>query len=136
MKPETVVLCNKIYCWVRAAGWFIAGIACFAARGNLGQIYDASRETFDSAGIKQEQLLLIYTSLGAFGILFCILNVALALAPMTRKWWAAHLINHIVGILECCCLPMGLPLVILWFRKDVQAMFDEPFPAGNRDSVG
>lgn len=104
------------------------GLMCFWARGNVSVVYEQSKSMFDAAGINESQLVGLYALIGILAVVLCFLNMILAFAPMTRKWWKAHIFNHVIGILECCCVPLAVPLVFLWLRPDVKALFDESLP--------
>jgi hypothetical protein len=123
MKPENVILLNKIYCWIRGFGWLLFMGMCFWERANIGLVYETGGETLRSLDMGQEKLAFLLGVFALASLFFAVVNFFLASAPMKKHWWTAHLLNHIVGILECCCFPMALPLLIFWMREDVRAMF-------------
>lgn len=125
MKAETVILMNKIYCWVRGFGWLGFMGICFFERANIGLVFKSSGEMLRSAGVDERSLATYLGVFGLFSLFFACVNFFLANAPLRKKWWTAHLLNHIVGILECCCFPMAMPLLLFWMRADVRAMFEE-----------
>ncbi|MFM9872594.1 MAG: hypothetical protein ACKVQS_03895 [Fimbriimonadaceae bacterium] len=125
MKAETVILLNKVYCLIRGIGWLGFMGVCFFERANIGLIYETSGETLQSLGFDEAKLAFYLGLFALLSLFFAVINFFLANAPMKKKWWTAHLINHIVGILECCCFPLALPLMLFWIREDVRAMFEE-----------
>lgn len=128
MNAETVVRLNKAYCWIRGFGWLFFMAICFWERANIGLIYETSGEMLRSLDLGEEKLAFLLGVFALCSLVFAVLNFILANTPMTKKWWVAHLINHIVGIIECCCLPMALPLLLFWMRADVRAMYGESLP--------
>lgn len=134
MKPETVVLVNRVYCYCRVVFWMLTGLGCFWARGNTHTVYVNSQAMFESLGYSEQMLVGLYSMVGILAFVLAILNVGLANAPQTRKWWTAHVVNQIMGTLECCCLPLGLPLAILFMSPAVKALFPvEPGRAAGPD---
>lgn len=132
MKPESVVALNKVYCWCRSVFWLLTGLGCFWARGHTAEVYENSRAMFEAVGYSEGMLGGLYAAVGVMAIVLALLNISLAFAPQTRKWWTAHLINQVMGTLECCCLPLGLPLVIMFLKPEVKALFSVDPSAGGQ----
>jgi len=123
MKPETVIGWNKAYCWSMVVFYLIVSAACFNATSGIDLVYATIAE--QGYDVPKSSLILFYQVVGVYGIIMAGLNIALVFVPRTKMWWLAHLINHAAGILKCCCIPFAIPMLIMWLRKDVQALFDE-----------
>lgn len=124
LNVEKVIWWNRVYCGFLAGSWIVAGLLCFWARGSIPLIYETSAEVFTQAGIEQAQLSAVYGLIGVLSFVLSILNLLLLFAPRTRTWWAAHLFNHAMGVLKCCCIPAAVPLMIYWVRPEVQRAFE------------
>ena len=110
-----VVLWYKAYCFLAAAAHL--AFACVALWAN-GQ--DSLRQ---NPSIPPDVVALLITSLVIIGVLFGILNGAMAFLPRKPWVYGVHLANLVTGTLTLCCAPLTLPLLVFWLKGNVREFF-------------
>lgn len=64
----------------------------------------------------------------AVAAVFTIGNVLVLRAPRTKSWWAAHLINIVLGLGSGLLTVPCIFLFAVWIRPEVKAAFDPALP--------
>lgn len=125
MKPETAITWNKAYCWAMVVFYVLLASACFTATSAIDLVKSSMAES--GYDISRNDIAFSYQFIGYYALLMAGMNIGLLFVPRTKAWWLAHLINHAAGVIKCCCIPIAVPMLVMWLRKDVQALFDEGY---------
>lgn len=97
------------------------GVLCLAGVGMVEQVL-ALPEVRD-AGVDRGMIVKVYGTLAVYGFAMAALNVGMVFTPRDRVWWTVHIVNLSLGILKCCCIPVAVPLLLGFLRREVRLEF-------------
>jgi hypothetical protein len=69
-------------------------------------------------------LTMIAGALGSVAAVFVVSNLLLLRAPRNKAWWAAHLINIVLGLGSGLFTLPCVALFVMWIRPEVKAAFE------------
>ncbi len=75
-----------------------------------------------SAGVKDEDVI-TGVLLTAMGLVFGGVYAAAPFLPKKPWAWVYHLVLIIFGLTSTCCLPVALPLMLVWLKPRTKAFF-------------
>ncbi|MBS1723841.1 MAG: hypothetical protein JSS66_12915 [Armatimonadetes bacterium] len=111
----------------KAVFWY--GVFCFlAALLNLALLgisvwFVARHDVLANEYVSSRLVLSVGLLCGPLSLAMVVLNLWLGLTKRLKNAWSIHLGNIAVGIMTLFLLPIGVPLLIAWFRPEVRAYY-------------
>jgi len=118
-KPS-VITWYKAYCILMAISYLIFSAYLFFL------IQYPKDPIFEQMGLDTNIILRMEESWGSIlgGTISLTLFFGAALFLPKKSWiWIYGIVAIIIGICNCCCLPLAIPLLIFWLRSDVKLYF-------------
>jgi hypothetical protein len=119
-KKPSVVIWYKIYCALMAIGYALFSIY-------IAFLLWLPKDQLASQGKNARRIVLLLEHLwgGLLGgtIALSVLFIVALFLPRRHWVWVYGAIAICIGIPNCCCLPLTIPLLVFWFRPETKNYF-------------
>ena len=129
--PPSVLFWFRLFCGSLAllyALFFLFGLIMAAVPSLAQRLQDSTTPGAEMATFVNVAMGLLYAG---SGLLFFLLYAAGAVAPQRPWFWIVGLLLIAFSFTSCCCLPVGIPLLIAWIKDETRNWF----AAGGRPAV-
>lgn len=112
-----VVFWYTLYCWLNIiSAVFVAIFGCVLVL--MPDLIPPSEEMMDFG--EGPDVLMTGVTYALVGVISGMLHAASVLLPRSHGTWLLSLVLIAIGMLNCCCLPVLVPLIWGWLNKATQ----------------
>ena len=120
IRRPSVVVWYKVYCAFMAVAYFLFSVY-------IAFLIWLPKDQIASQGQVADKVVFALEHLWGgllTGTLMLSLLFVVALFLPRRGWvWVYGIVAICVGLPNCCCLPLSIPVLVLWFRPETKQYF-------------